>query len=861
MDGFKPKTNPEATERVAVIAIHGVADQKAGETARAVTSLLINTGNAAVHYGQGQCDTILIATPLVPPIVAHPPVACDRLRNVLVDNQNGSFSVNTLESPPVPPLQKALRQSVRSDFQRPGWTAVTGLNEVEWEDERPVVEVNSRSGPPTNAPQDLGIAFSDYLLFKAQRNGCRSDSYEAARIQMTRAAAGGPEKQDVDVFEMYWADLSRMSGAVPRIVAEIFTLMFRFARLGRDAVDHAAGQHEASGSPTAQRWKQLALLQRTLDLALSQILSNLALQLLVLGAVISLLGVAFPYAEKVASVIIWSVALTMFLWYCYSYSRSNASRLLAALATGVAVYLLHAVPAHLVVGLAWLATLVWLCDLGLRVAEDRFPAVRPVGLVFLAATGLALLGHVALHMSVSGSAEGLHIWVYSAIRLLEYVLFLIVFWWAVVPLLMAAWLIVGQLIISGGDERALASVVTARLGLFLSVVLFVVAWMALWALITSIVEYGAIGLIYSPQTFFEKPGPQMADVYLHERYLKSTESFALVAALALLLLCYLVMMLLPSILAEVKSAIGTPFALGRWLSSGYRHLGRAIAIVVMLSVAAACTVGILMFFARFGTFLKPDQLSLNIAHLSETILKPLVLTAASIAAMISAFGGVLSRYLPWLRLPLDVSLDVDNHFREFPRNAIPRARIFSRYVALLEHIAEQEYDRIVIVAHSQGTMITVELLRYLQYRARQPGILGPETDRIRLLWTRLEGRIDLMTAGCPLRQLYAARFPELYAWAAGDPAQGGGPSPGDVGVNRWINIYTTGDYVGRWLWSPASPGQTVYDKSTAPPSYDVTRCDVCLGSGAHTHYFDQDQHLVAGWLDTLIHGRTTASAM
>ena len=73
----------------------------------------------------------------------------------------------------------------------------------------------------------------------------------------------------------------------------------------------------------------------------------------------------------------------------------------------------------------------------------------------------------------------------------------------------------------------------------------------------------------------------------------------------------------------------------------------------------------------------------------------------------------MSKYLPALRGPLDIALDVDNHFREFPRTSIPRARIFSRYAALLRHVADGGYDRIVIVAHSQGSVISAELLRYL----------------------------------------------------------------------------------------------------------------------------------------------------
>jgi hypothetical protein len=250
--------------------------------------------------------------------------------------------------------------------------------------------------------------------------------------------------------------------------------------------------------------------------------------------------------------------------------------------------------------------------------------------------------------------------------------------------------------------------------------------------------------------------------------------------------------------------------------------------------------------------------------LSQTILEPLIFSAASAMLAFSVLGRVLSRYVPWLRAPLDIALDIDNHFREFPRPAIPRARIFSRYVALLDHVARQRYDRVVIVAHSQGTVISAELLRYLKFRAaRHDG-----TDPAARVWEALAGRLHLLTAGAPLRQLYAARFPTLYRWVLEDDGSRLGPSAAGLGVERWINAYTTGDYIGRWLWSrPARPGLDVsapqVDQPATPGDMyrpatgtdlpeDACEVDVCLGAGAHTHYFEPDQHFMARLVDQLV---------
>jgi pimeloyl-ACP methyl ester carboxylesterase len=260
-----------------------------------------------------------------------------------------------------------------------------------------------------------------------------------------------------------------------------------------------------------------------------------------------------------------------------------------------------------------------------------------------------------------------------------------------------------------------------------------------------------------------------------------------------------------------------------------------------------------------------------VAIVSWVALKPLVISAAGLLALLSALGGLLSRYVPWLRAPLDIALDVDNHFREFPRKAIARARIFSRYAALLEHLAAEKYQRVVIVAHSQGTVISAELLRYLQHRGAAVAPGTDATDRAANLWRFLDKKVHLLTAGCPLRQLYAARFPDRYDWVLDQRNGRVGPAAGDVGACRWINAYTTGVFGGRWLGSDTPPAAGVplpsvdtltgrpdlYAASTAPQALaavvaGATELDVCLGGGAHTHYFEPDQKVVAQLVDALV---------
>ncbi|HEX7864091.1 MAG TPA: hypothetical protein VF555_04040 [Variovorax sp.] len=853
----QPEPGAARAERVAVIAIHGVADQKSGDTARAIASLMVNADTPQVRYSQGDCDSFIVA---VPPLKA---MAGNRSSKPL---PRGSVRKVQPSSQAPDSLGKALEQSTRSDFLRDEW--IVGSNAPHAPAVAPGGGASSGNRAPTPKKMiaaDAGIAFSDYLLSKWK--GADNDAYEATRIRMTRTASGAgapPQQQQVDVHEMYWADLSRLSGALPRIVTELFTIVFRLSLLGRDAVDRAsadASHREPTGQPP-RRWAWLTNLQRGLDWAFSNLLANLFSQLLLIGLLVVAWGVAQPYTSVLRTVLAVAVPVLGAWWYCYRYAGRPASRLAAVVCAAVVTALLHVVPAHWVVGVGCLALLALLFDYVLRVAAARFPAMRAVGLVFLAIMALALLGHVIAEVLSSNGQADLHSWVRGGMRAFEYMLFGIVIWWAVAVVPFLLWFVFGQLAARDSDA-ARGSVATGRLGLMVSMASFVALSMAIWALLTTLVEFGAAGTSYCPLIFdvgtacFAK-----GSTFLHLRYLRSTETFVLAAGLTLALLLYMIVVLVPSVLAEVRSGVGTAQNLGRWLSGGYRRLEIVVTGLAATSVVVAAVVGVVLLLARCGILPKDLIGGAYIewfGPVSEQVLKPLVLSAATAAAALSAFGGVLSRYVPWLRLPLDVALDVDNHFREFPRHAIPRARIFSRYVALLEHLVAQKYDRVVIVAHSQGTVISAELLRYLQHRAQWQADAGID-DRVTRLWPQLQGKIHLLTAGCPLRQLYAERFPLLYAWVGRTTAPGSsGPLASDVGANRWVNLYTTGDYVGRWLWCDPPPAvdtvgghATLWNPAPAFTPMGGLQHDVCVGIGAHTHYFEQGGTYAARWIDALV---------
>ena len=857
------------------------------------------------------------------------------------------------------PFIKALVQSGRSDFQREGWEAPGTLSAMRKtvmaadESALPVrAAVTARSPPPPSS--DRGLDTTRYLLRKFIDNGGAREPCESTRTTLSRRGTGGP--QGVDLYEMYWADLSRLSGAIPRIVTELFTMVFRLSKLGRETVDEARRHVRGSDGRTPASWHWFANTQIALDWAFVNGLALLFAQLGLLALVFVVFGLAAPYQEGLRLAVGCGVLVVSLLWLGYRWRDPAAPRWpLAALALAAAAMLAYPPSAFWILGLFGLALLTVAYDAALRVADDRFPLTRVPGLALWGIALVLTLGAAVWRIAVQGEAALPGVWAQSALLGVEVALDAIKWWWMLAGPVFVLWLLSGAAAARHGGYLGAASVATGRLAFFVSLGTFVMLTMATWALVSGLLGLSVARLDYTPRLFAPSevasgvsdaaraagscpwhepagspPGripkrearsdsnaspaanaaapaapspaaqasapPSSAEIFLRTRYEDSTSFFALVAALLLMLVAYLAAMFLPSVLAELKllrqrarrdparsdataADDGAARRLGRWLTAGYRRLDRAVLVVVAIGIVLSATVGYVLKFGSSGfgsNALFGDAMNC-VAYLSQSALKPLVLGAAGIAAALTALGGVLSRYLPGLRAPLDIALDIDNYLREFPRRSIPRARIFSRYAALLQHVARQGYDRIVIVSHSQGTVISADLLRFLS-TAGDGADDNPVAPQARALRLRelLGADVRLLTLGCPLRQLYAARFPSLYGWVLASHPAGNGPEAADIGVERWANAYTSGDYVGRWLWS--SPAELVgplghpatdtlqtplYGRTDAyapfvpmPPTASsfphAREFEVCLGLGAHTHYFEPDQAAVAWLIDHLV---------
>jgi hypothetical protein len=320
--------------------------------------------------------------------------------------------------------------------------------------------------------------------------------------------------------------------------------------------------------------------------------------------------------------------------------------------------------------------------------------------------------------------------------------------------------------------------------------------------------------------------------------------------------------------------------LGQWLSHGHRALGIS-ALGLFLTAFVILPAGFILDLSideqnlQRQTWLQQTRLYKWWSDFPGRL--KFIALPASMIAVLAAAGR--SKWLALgFRPVVDVALDVDNYLREHPWETNPRALICARYTSLLRHLHRPDaagpgrpYDAIVIVAHSQGSVITAELLRFI-VRHPDPALNGNEFGK--------SIPLSLLTIGCPLRQLYGRRFPHLYAWArhddagpwdADDPCRNipGDqlPNPVTLQLQRWTNLFCSGDYVGRYLWRPDkcefqwdSPVR-LDDGRYANISEDRSglRREFCVGEGAHTRYLTSSVPYVADELDRLIRQATDSA--
>lgn len=151
-----------------------------------------------------------------------------------------------------------------------------------------------------------------------------------------------------------------------------------------------------------------------------------------------------------------------------------------------------------------------------------------------------------------------------------------------------------------------------------------------------------------------------------------------------------------------------------------------------------------------------------------------------------------------------------------------RMRIQRRLEALMENtIAGQRVDRLILVAHSQGTVIVHD------YLANHDNLVPPAHDASTVLYDVKQ--IDVVTVGSPLTHIYKHYFRDYERPGEIDPKK----PPLIARVNSWTNLWRVDDPIGQHV--------DIIDGVT----------NVGLAPGGHADYWREDALSAKLW--ALIH--------
>ena len=821
-----------------MLAVHGVADQQQNASVKQICNLLLNLDNCG-----------------------HPLYSCFRESAIRIQAR----AVRVVNPPSAPDCAREVnpfQEWVGSHLRRPG-----ALDEADHAFIRGQIECYKGEDP--------------------------DEPYETVRLEGVRLGACAA---NVHLYEMYWADLSRLAGAVLRVVGEVYQVLLHLPTVGVHTLRAAQLEH-----PDDANWKRFVVLQN-FAVWLLQVpiaLANLLLVALALAVAVGGLLAKLPWRGQCGLLCVGATAVTIIL-VCTALYRSKA-RLPSIALIGLLGFLAGSAAA----AFAWFVevpepVLAWGVVLAAVIASlvattlvvRSYDRRRPRATVWwwrLIALATAVFAITVWYRS----PEPFRNWPYQSwlwlLRGVEIAFGIAISFWIVFHAAAIAVHIAGSLAVSKADERGRRARWTARLTLTLSALAFIVLSTALWAGITGAFSPMIPDITLYYRSLFLMPETVLASQFGSELVTQSALTLPTMGLLSILGVVMLITGLTPVVVAELKHPTGknaTPEAstrLGDWLtgaSSAALWAGRAF-YVALVFVMPANTAAFLLSASVREAF--SGGVGLFIAWLGGLV--------AGSAVGLFALGRSLERFAGLLA-PLDVLLDVDNYIREHPRDENPTARIFGRYVSVLRSISEWRdaegcpYDALVIIAHSQGTVITADLLRFLQSEYRDFKHPDPDAEYDSGLKRLLAGEMPvyLFTMGSPLRHLYGRRFPHLYKWAwhavttPMSPFQAPDllsppdrePDPGKLGVRQWVNAFRSGDYIGRHLWRSDICDYAWLPPQAVPPdnkrSWDVSktrlhnvthdaghlRTEMCIGAGAHTHYWDEHAPEVACELDRLI---------
>jgi hypothetical protein len=889
--------------RVAVIGVHGVAHHDPGETANAMADLLLSLPPFKPQEAGTPCDkqpsrefeqfdSKGLQIPLSP-------VCVDKEKRVVVERN----------------------QIVPGSFRLQEGSYKFAMHLADKAKNKELVKDRG----------EVGRQWSVKLLQDYYGAG-DSNKYVTTRLEGQRAK----DSTEVHIYEMFWADLARPTNSILSFLLALFQFILHVPSLSRLAIDSRPNPDRIWRLFQALHRYASRMLQMALPLAEVVLLIVLSAAIPAVTHVKGLDLLSAVIASVMVAIVAF-LAMNYWIKPVFK-SRTGwllASSILS-LVTGVTIYYYaHGEGEPKSIEIIALAVAIWLLGAGLVWwALDAYQSTRPgIQGWGWTAYGLALISfgiscYFALHKDDQAS-----VWMQQAsFWSLQWTLAILRLSWICLALLAilssmlgaTAWRKAGS---EHERSKARAAVRTSRFALAMPSFLFVFVTSLIWAALFSVGQkihdpfYDSahvtnasypqkdwinnfdlfpkkdIALGFPEDCQAPKPicsGPKgnscSCSTEAQPDYLRGVLAWSvgwgsyIVVLVTLAGLIVLVWWALPSVLTErfpprrqydwyEKHGTEPPrnstnhdaMWMGAWTSRGLD----SISLVTWLTWSAIFLIPLAFMY------LGPPHL-FGIRSHSDYVTKLVVCRAIAVASTTAILAALVHYSSPVLR----VILDVDTYMRTGPIEGTPRAKIFERYASLLRHIAQYKgadgrgYDRVVIVAHSLGALISGDLLNLLQHQKNDP-----ELQRLGFWRVQNEATVPirLFTMGNPVRQLLNRFFPYLYDWVRDDPDNGSKPlqpplekpparidaplpDPADLGVEKWVSAYRSGDYVGRSLWLTEWYRRTdkrdqdgIYPEEIKKLS-DVggTRVEFCIGAGAHTHYWDDTAPDIAQMLNELI---------
>jgi len=806
MENGSTKSVAARNKRIAVIAVHGVADQPAGATQQCMAGLLSHSPNAHCYSSFTE-------------------------RKVLANEE---------------PVK--LTQELQNTTDLEAIDALPATDEeLEHESMREQLQGLKTPGRDT----------------------------EIRILSASRSGHGAANPADVDIFEMHWADLSRIADSRFSLFFEFYLLLYFLPRLGAVALERL----RPAGKPGYGLWRVATYSQRLSQFLLVQAMPVLHLCILSLGitafpvlyhAHIESNQLSFSLTFLLLLLLIASIAVHRLFRYGRKYTEQLGEMYIAAL---LVLALVFALAVSLPLDL-YSVTVVrhFLCVVVLLYLVSRYDK-RQHGVLRLANVCFWLTFIILLLLMDQGV-------LLRTIELIEHLtppvgaLTVAVFILSTTVNLLCTFLL--RWSAARDDSCMRKAFFTSNLTLIVPGLLAILVTYTIWEMIHQAAHFN-----YGDRDD-TRIVPGMLKTLIDPHML--TNIVWVIAAIAASI-GYAIWIISPTLLADKKSreseySTAATRDLGLLLSQGINKLGITVAGLAF----------VLCVMLPYGTLGRMFAADVNVPFHEHVMILGL---AAVIFALLFVRGPLRKGF----GAVLDIALDVTNWFRVLPAASNPKARICSRYVSLLRHIASgreadqsKPYDAVLIVAHSQGTVITADLLRFLQHehtlhtRSNQHSPLDAGLQRYFDHDSPNPLPLHLVTMGTPLRQFYYPRFPNQYGWSGPHAnthhsitrevtiSQGSdlpdyldtgndqlGPEPLAAGLASWRNLYFSGDYVGRNLWYPDNhPDRfnpdaeivTCYSDNSSAAS--AVASEKCIGYGGHTRYWNCAEQVVAKELDSII---------